>query len=90
MESDGAVRLVKEIFEAYEKKVYIKHFLGDDDSTTRSLLVKECVNSKGLLPDDYSIDIIFWADVNHRIKCMVKASLCTFAAVRFCVVLQES
>ena len=46
--------------------------MGDDDSTTRSLLVKKTDKNKGQLPDDYPGDIIFWADVNHRVKCMVK------------------
>ena len=72
MESDGAIKLVGEIFEAYNKKVYIKYFLGDDDSTTRSLLVKKTDKNKGQLPDNYPSDVIFWADVNHRVKCMVK------------------
>ena len=57
MESDGAIKLVGEIFQAY-KKVYIKHFLGDNDSTTRSLLVKKTEKNEGQLPDDYPSDVI--------------------------------
>ena len=78
MEADGAVKMVSRLFCKYNEKVYVKHFLGDDDSTTRSLLVKKTANNNGKLPDNYPHDIAFWADVNHRVKMMSdKESLCT-------------
>ena len=72
MESDGACKIVSEMFDNYNKKVYIKHFLGDDDSTTRSQLVIKTDKNKGHVPNDYPVKVLFWADVNHRVKCMVK------------------
>ena len=51
----------------------MKEFLGDDDSTTRSLLTVSTENKKkGKLPNDWPMDITFWADVNHWVKCMAK------------------
>jgi len=72
MEADGALLLVTEIFNQYKGKVTISHFLGDDDSTTRARLQKPTRNGKGALPVAYPADIAFWADVNHRVKSMVK------------------
>ena len=72
MESDGAVKLVLDVYEEHNKMVYVKHFLGDDDATTRSQLTKQSENNKGKLPKDYPFAIDFWADVNHRVKVLVK------------------
>jgi len=72
MESDGAVYMVSDVFNQYKEKVVVNHFLGDDDSTTRSLLKIPTPGKKGKLPAAYPQDINFWADVNHRVKSMVK------------------
>ena len=65
--------MVSRLFCQYNEKVYVKHFLGDDDSITRSFLVKKTANNNGKLPDNYPHDIAFWDDVNHWVKCMVKS-----------------
>ena len=71
MESQGALELWQEIYDKYDGRVYFEHFLSDDDSTTRAILSKTKDNKKGCLPDDCRSPT-FWADVNHRIKCMAK------------------
>ena len=76
MESDGAVKLVLQIHNQYNKMVCINHFLGNNDSTTRSLLLKKTDKNNGKLPEDYPLDLTFWADVNHCVKCM-QAFVCT-------------
>jgi len=71
MEADVVVLLITELFNEYNKKVFVQYFLDDNDSTTRSLLVKPEDKNKGKLPLIYPKDIIFWADINHWIKYMV-------------------
>merc|ERR1712115_623384 len=61
-----------EIHEQYKGLVYFDNFLSDDDSTTRATLSLTSVNTKGKLPEECKYQPTFWADVNHRIKCMVK------------------
>ena len=47
MESDGVVKLVTDVYEEYNRMLYVKHFLSDDDATTRSHLMKEGDSEKG-------------------------------------------
>ena len=64
--------MFNEIYEEYNGLVYFDIFLSDDDSTTRATLSLTSNNAKGKLPEECLDQPTFWADINHRIKCMVK------------------
>ena len=71
MEPQGALDIWRDIHNKFNGNVYWENFLSDDDSTTRATLSREDDNKHGCLPNDCHPPT-FWADTNHRIKCMAK------------------
>ena len=67
IEADVALKLYKDIYSKYDKKIHLKGVVADHDSSMRALLKHICNKSNGRLPEGMN-EPDWLVDPSHRTK----------------------